>query len=133
MQFLLFFIIPVKAKWLGILNGVYFVYELIVGSWATRTAIILSVLNFLIFFLGSRNMSRVNPKEIKRKTVYARQVKAAKTDEKHPRHRCAVCGRTEFDGENLEFRFCSKCEGAYEYCQDHLYTHKHVTAGKKEE
>ena len=41
MQFLLFFIIPVKAKWLGILNGVYFVYELIVGNWATRTAILL--------------------------------------------------------------------------------------------
>ena len=43
------------------------------------------------------------------------------------RHRCAVCGRTELDGENLEFRYCSKCEGNYEYCQDHLYTHQHVT------
>ena len=26
----------------------------------------------------------------------------------------------------LEFRFCSKCNGNYEYCQDHLFTHKHV-------
>ena len=42
-------------------------------------------------------------------------------------HRCAVCGRTELDGDDLEFRYCSKCEGNYEYCQDHLYTHKHVT------
>lgn len=128
MQFLLFFIIPIKAKWLGILNGIYFIYELIVGSWATRTAIILSVANFLIFFLAGRNMNRVNPKEIKRKAVYRQQVNAAKADEKHPRHRCAVCGRTEFDDENLEFRFCSKCEGTYEYCQDHLYTHMHVTS-----
>ncbi len=41
-------------------------------------------------------------------------------------HRCAVCGRTELDDPNLEFRFCSKCNGNYEYCQDHLYTHTHV-------
>ena len=42
------------------------------------------------------------------------------------RHRCAVCGRTELDAPDLEFRFCSKCEGDYEYCQEHLYTHQHV-------
>ena len=42
------------------------------------------------------------------------------------RHKCAICGRTELDDENLEFRFCSKCEGNYEYCSEHLYTHEHV-------
>ncbi|MEE0955632.1 MAG: hypothetical protein U0L49_07410 [Eubacterium sp.] len=42
------------------------------------------------------------------------------------KHRCAVCGRTELDDPNLEFRFCSKCNGNYEYCQDHLFTHEHV-------
>lgn len=42
------------------------------------------------------------------------------------RHRCAVCGRTELDAPDLEFRFCSKCNGNYEYCEEHLYTHKHV-------
>jgi hypothetical protein len=41
-------------------------------------------------------------------------------------HHCAVCGRTELDNPNLEFRFCTKCNGNYEYCQDHLYTHNHV-------
>ena len=44
-----------------------------------------------------------------------------------PRHRCAVCGRTEKDDDTLEFRFCSKCNGSYEYCSDHLYTHEHKT------
>ena len=43
-----------------------------------------------------------------------------------PRHRCAVCGRTELDDPNLEFRYCSKCNGNYEYCSDHLFTHEHV-------
>ena len=37
-----------------------------------------------------------------------------------------ISGRTELDDPNLEFRFCSKCNGNYEYCQDHLFTHEHV-------
>ncbi len=43
-----------------------------------------------------------------------------------PRHRCHVCGRTELDDPNLEFRYCSKCNGAYEYCSDHLFNHEHI-------
>ena len=42
------------------------------------------------------------------------------------RHKCAICGRSERDGAGLEFRFCSKCNGNYEYCQEHLFTHKHI-------
>ena len=42
-------------------------------------------------------------------------------------HKCAICGRTEKDDDSLEFRFCSKCNGSYEYCSDHLYTHEHKT------
>ena len=45
------------------------------------------------------------------------------------RHRCTICGRTELDDDRLEFRFCSKCEGNYEYCQDHLFTHQHIKNG----
>ena len=41
-------------------------------------------------------------------------------------HRCAVCGKTELDDPGLEFRFCSKCNGNYEYCQEHLFTHEHA-------
>ena len=42
------------------------------------------------------------------------------------RHKCAICGKSEKDDPNLEFRFCSKCNGNYEYCSEHLYTHTHV-------
>ena len=45
------------------------------------------------------------------------------------RHKCTICGRTELDDERLEFRFCSKCEGNHEYCQDHLFTHQHIKNG----
>ncbi|MEG0368548.1 MAG: rhomboid family intramembrane serine protease [Hungatella sp.] len=125
MQFLLFFVIPVKAKWLAVFNGLYFLYGFIFGTAATRCAIVLSLANFIIFFFMTQNYQKVNPKEIKRKREYKAQVKMMPQGKTH--HKCAVCGRTEKDGENLEFRYCSKCEGDLEYCQDHLYTHRHVS------
>ena len=65
-----------------------------------------------------------NYKQKKRQREFQRKIKpmaAAKMI-----HRCAVCGRTDQDSPGMEFRFCSKCEGSYEYCMDHLYTHTHV-------
>lgn len=124
MQFYLFFVLPVKAKWLALFNGLFFLYSFWQGNPATRCAIALSLANFIIFFAITRNFGRINPKEIKRKRDYQRQVKIVVPGKS--RHKCAVCGRTEADGDELEFRYCSKCNGDYEYCQDHLYTHKHV-------
>ena len=58
--------------------------------------------------------------------IVKKQVQQAKRQNGGARHRCAVCGRTELDDDTLDFRFCSKCEGNYEYCSDHLFTHQHV-------
>ena len=41
-------------------------------------------------------------------------------------NKCAICGRTEADDPELVFRYCSKCVGNYEYCQEHLFTHEHI-------
>ena len=129
MQFLLFFIIPIKAKWLAIFDGAYFLYGLMFGGMADRIAIIMSLLNFLVYFLMTRG-GKYNPKEIRRKQQFHAQMREASQPPKQGwRHRCAVCGRTDADDPNLVFRYCSKCEGDYEYCQDHLYTHQHVTRG----
>ena len=133
-QFLLFFIIPVKVKYLAWLNGALFAYEILSGIAAavsyrnplyliTPISAVLSILNFLLFFFATRNFARMSPKEMRRKRAYKQQVHRAKNVTKH---KCAICGRTEEDGDELEFRFCSKCHGNYEYCQDHLFTHTHV-------
>ncbi|MCI9525316.1 MAG: rhomboid family intramembrane serine protease [Lachnospiraceae bacterium] len=122
-QFRLYFIIPFKAKWMGIVDAVWMAFMFIVSNWAGRVAIISSILNFLIFFFYTRNYRRISPKEIHRKQVYRQQMRQAQGVTKH---KCAICGRTEKDGDNLQFRFCSKCEGNYEYCQDHLFTHQHI-------
>lgn len=126
LQFLLFMVIPVKAKVLAIFDGIFFLYGFIVGNTADRCAIVLSLANFLIFFLMTRNLNRVNPVQMKRKRDFQKQAKILPKGT--TRHKCAVCGRTEADGEDMEFRYCSKCAGGLEYCQDHLYTHRHVTA-----
>ena len=123
MRIMLWFIIPIKMKWMAGFYAALIIYSMIISSWGGRVAIIASILNFLIFFFSTRNYRSVSPKEVHRKRTYHRQVQQPKGV---TRHKCAICGRTELDDPNLEFRFCSKCNGNYEYCQDHLFTHEHV-------
>ena len=135
MQVLLYFIIPIKMKWMALfyvlIVGWNVVSYVMNGAWFMALPIVASLLNFIIFFLGTRNLNRYNPKEIHRRNQFKRAMGESKTvpfpgnTQGVTKHKCAVCGRTEKDDPNLEFRFCSKCNGNYEYCQDHLYTHIH--------
>ncbi len=50
MEILLFFILPVKIKYLAYANAVLYLYEIIIGSGSIRIAIIGSLLNFFLFF-----------------------------------------------------------------------------------
>ncbi|MBR4574576.1 MAG: hypothetical protein IKO16_06675 [Lachnospiraceae bacterium] len=131
-QVLLFFVIPVKVKWLAyldvILLGYQFFFDPMIGM-SGRIAIIMSLLNFIVFFLSTRNYKRVSPKEVYRRRAYRTATREAASSSGRSgitKHKCAICGRTEKDGDDLEFRFCSKCNGNYEYCNEHLFTHKHI-------
>ena len=122
-QVLLMFIIPIKVKWLGIIYGVMLVYEFLIYNVYNKFAILASLLNFIVFFLTSRNMMHLNPKQIHRRQEFKRDIRKNTGITKH---KCAICGRTEVDSPNMQFRFCSKCDGNYEYCEEHLYTHTHI-------
>ena len=122
MQMLFMFIIPIKVKWLGIIDAIFEAYLFLASGIDGKIIIGASLLNVLLFFLMTRNMTHVSPKQIRRRQEFRHEVRQ---NTEITRHKCAICGRTEKDGE-LEFRFCSKCEGNYEYCQDHLFTHEHV-------
>ncbi len=126
MEVYLYFILPIKMKWMALVYAAMALYYFIRGGVVTRVAIAASLLNFVIFFLSSRNMRRFSPKERARKAKFKRQSAPHMHYSNGAKHRCAVCGRTELDDPCLEFRFCSKCNGNYEYCQDHLFTHEHV-------
>lgn len=133
MQILLWFVIPIKMKWMAIVYGVMVLYDMItylrMGLWVYVVPIIASLLNFVLFFFSTRNMQLYNPKEVHRRREFKKAVAQSRVNPATggiTKHKCAICGRTEKDDPNLEFRFCSKCNGNYEYCQDHLFTHQHV-------
>ena len=134
MQILLWFVIPIKMKWMAIVYGVMVLYDMItylrMGLWVYVVPIIASLLNFVLFFFSTRNVQRYNPKEVHRRREFKKAVAQSRVNPATggiTKHKCAICGRTEKDDPNLEFRYCSKCAGNMEYCMDHLYTHKHVT------
>jgi len=143
-QFLLFFAIPVKVKYLAIVNGIFFAYTIfqafqfqnrgseIAGLIARANALAaaISILNFVIFFFVAGGIGSYTPAQMVRKRTFKSEIRKAKS-EKHREdqereHRCTVCGKTDKDDPDLEFRYCSKCTGNHEYCQEHLFTHQHI-------
>lgn len=147
MQVLFMWLIPIKMKYLAWIDGIYFAVTIVAGllsdhiSYETALRLIefgiipsksyavmalVSLLNFLLYAASFRSVQRMKPKEVYRRKVYEQKVQKAQPPKNMPRHKCVICGRTEKEFPELEFRFCSKCEGAYEYCQDHLFTHEHV-------
>ncbi len=135
-QILLMFVIPVKMKWMGIIYGVLLVLQLFSGvavsgsaiasdvcSLFYRGAIVASLLTFAVFWITSRNKIHMTPKQMKRRHEFKQEVRI---NSRATTHKCAICGQTGEDNSDLEFRYCSKCNGNYEYCQEHLFTHEHV-------
>lgn len=144
---LLMFVLPLKMKWLGWIYGATVIYDVFTamryavspqGSplyFIKVAAIVASFATFLIFFISSRKKVRLTASQKAMRRNFRASVRKAeiKRDSSkkilqgpHPRHRCEVCGRTDISDPDLEFRFCTKCEGAHEYCMDHLYTHEHI-------
>lgn len=125
-QVLLMFLFPIKVKWLGIIYGIMLVINCIQGGISAWIVIGFSMLNFIIFFARSKGKMRLSPGQVKMRHEFRHKMRNAQYEGRGvTKHKCAICGRTEEDGEDLEFRFCSKCNGNYEYCQYHLFTHEH--------
>lgn len=128
----LYFILPIKMKWMllvYLLELGYEVYSYFSMHWVFGiqygSQIILALVNlFSFFWLCKIRLSRQQRKR-------QREFRAKMNSEPRPgsqitRHKCAICGRTEKDDPNLTFRYCSKCSGNKEYCNDHLFTHTHI-------
>lgn len=136
MMVLLFFIIPVKVKWLAYLDAAWLLYGvvslLLKGAYISALLPVLAILNYLIFFGDSLiealrgrasgfstatparpSTLRRPPKRLSRRPViFTSAVSAAAPDADYP---------------DLEFRYCSKCAGYRCYCMDHINNHVHVT------
>lgn len=124
MQVLMYFIIPIKVKWLGYLDIAYLIFTVlqygIMHYYAGVVTVVMSVLNFIVFYFMTRQ--KPSRAQRKKKRKYRQEVRQTQI---LTRHKCAICGQTEQDDPTLEFRYCSRCKGNYEYCQKHLFTHEH--------
>ncbi len=144
MQVRFMFIIPIKMKVLAYIEAAFILLDIFqyLGAYKIYAIvpcgiIILSVLNFIILMVMNKRLrnpsgpvfksnspfkTRSGPKEYKGFSVH----KGDYDPESRPMHKCAVCGVTEKDAPNITFRYCSKCKGSFEYCEDHIFTHTHV-------
>jgi len=129
----LYFIIPIKIKWLALANAAFFTYsivsDLIKGYAILALLPLVALLNFFVIcgedLLGYLRTfrARTSSRTIKFKSEARR---AQREQESAPyRHRCAVCGRTDINSPGLEFRYCSRCNGYHCFCIDHINNHVH--------
>ena len=141
------YIIPMKAKWAGIVGAAFLAYDFFsLGRFVPgiRWLILASLVNYMIFFLPMV-LQRIKNKQ--RRREYERQIARGRASAAADRrrsgdrpevpkegkiikgvaiHRCHVCGITDVDDPNMTFRYCSRCNGNYEYCENHLHNHEHV-------
>lgn len=126
LQVLLYMIIPIKVKWLAYLDIAYLILTIVqygyMQYYTGMITVIMSVLNFIVFYLIVKKSTKMSRAHKKRKKRYHQEVRQTQI---LTRHKCAVCGQTEEDNPDLEFRYCSRCNGNFEYCQNHLFTHTH--------
>lgn len=116
---LLFFILPIRIKWIALLTGVGFLYTLATGGWQERALVVAGVANFFLFFgpdmwLRMRGANRRRAKREERRKEAGTAL-----------HQCAVCGITDIEDPNMQFRYCSQCGGKRGYCMDHIRDHEH--------
>ena len=132
-ELLLYFIIPIKMKWLGWIEGGMMAIELVrylfYAIKGYRSALVgaitmvLCMLNFIILVVSMKKGTHVSRAQKKKSNEFKKKVNASL---RNKRHVCAFCGITDKENPDMEFRYCSRCDGNKEYCMDHLFTHEHV-------
>ena len=142
-QFLMFFIIPVKAWIFALVDLAIVIMDLIVYPFPYNLFSVISLANYFLFFgkdvlnvvplswrIKLSRLFKKQPAAPKRPKVIqfdAAAYQAAKEAQKAAyTHRCTVCGRTDVSNPELEFRYCSRCKGYYCYCEDHISSHSHI-------
>lgn len=134
-RLMLFFIIPIKIKWMALINAAIFAYSIIHGIIIGRALLallpIIALMNFFIIcgedLLGYLRpiRARTSPGTINYKKAARKALR--EQEENHYRHKCAVCGKTDTDNPQLEFRYCSRCSGYRCFCIDHINNHVHFS------
>jgi membrane associated rhomboid family serine protease len=121
-QLLLFFIIPVKVKYLAMLDWAFIIFTVVFGDIYSKVVAVVSILNYFLFF-GKDALSTA---KTNRQVYNNRKRFKAELPRDFTIHKCTICGKTEKDDPKMDFRYCPECEGDYEYCMDHVRNHEHI-------
>ncbi|MDD5864688.1 MAG: rhomboid family intramembrane serine protease [Firmicutes bacterium] len=141
-NFLLFFIIPIRAWIFALIDLAMVLLSLITDPFPYNLFSVISLANYFLFFgkdvlnvipmswrVKVASLFQRSPRKPKAKVIPfdAGSHQASNASAKAPyTHRCTICGRTDVTNPELEFRYCSKCKGYYCYCQDHINNHTHI-------
>ena len=128
MQVLFMFIIPVKMKYLALVDAAFFLLSVFTTPFPENLLPVVAVLNFLIFC--GPELKAMLPRKQSRGTINFKRESARIRREQQDKlynHKCAVCGRTDTEYPDLEFRYCSRCAGYHCFCADHINNHIHFT------
>ena len=135
-EFLIYFILPVKAKWLGIIDVALIAFyafqsvsnilagEFVEGNIVYLLNIVFSMANLLILFFAFKGSNGITHAQKRKTKEYKKKIN---TLSKNRVHTCTTCGITSKTNPDMEFRFCSRCDGNREYCTEHLFTHEHIS------
>lgn len=145
-RFLLLYIIPVKAWIFALVDLALTLYSVImlsyVGLFPYSLFPLVAIGNYFLFFgkdvlnliplswqMNARRLFKKKPVKktgtIPFPTAGSYQATVAKPSAPYT-HRCTVCGRTDVSNPELEFRYCSRCQGYYCYCEEHISSHSHI-------
>lgn len=116
----LFFLLPVKVKWLALVTWIFYFISFVFGGWTTRLTVLASAANFLLFF--GRDIILKLKSGRRRMTLQAQRL----VQENKPFHRCTICGKTDKSHPDAEFRYCGQCRPTVCYCKDHILDHEHI-------
>lgn len=131
LQVLFMFIIPLKVKWLALIDAIYFVMAIVTMPFPVNLVPLVAMLNYFVFF-GEELVDllrRSRPKNNKTTVNFKREKARMKYEEKERayNHKCSVCGKTDTEYPKLEFRYCSRCAGYHCFCEEHINSHIHFT------
>lgn len=124
----LFFLLPIKVKYLGTFNWILIILNIINALMARSIGALLlalvPIINYLLFFSRSNyRYTKMRTGSVIRMKDYKKKVNSVK---KEYTHKCTVCGITDIENPDMEFRYCSKCNGKHAYCSKHIMDHTHI-------
>jgi hypothetical protein len=118
---LLFFILPVRVKWLGILAALGIAYSA-ATDWTVRAPIAAALVNYILFF-GEHWYALAKGRNVVTRQK-ARRVELASAPPVFGQRVCAICAAREADGADIRVCSCAKCGGSPRaLCLEHARNH----------